>query len=183
MSDGGLAALRRVFIDRYDDFRKRLTPRLGSADLASEALQETWLRLARLDASTEIKSPGSYLFRTVLNVAFDQRQSEKRHLTNGEIEDLLNLADDGPDPDRIAQDRSDLRALDAVLSELPVRRRAILLAARVDGLPLQEIATKLGVSLRLVSKELRLAHEFIVAKRTELGRDPCASEESEQSTR
>jgi RNA polymerase sigma factor (sigma-70 family) len=170
MSEGSLAALRRVFLDRYDDLRKRLTPRLGSVDLASEALQETWLRLSRLDAGTEVKSPRSYLFRTVLNVAFDQRQSEKRHLTALEVESLLDLADDMPDPLRITQARSDLQAMKAVLTELPARRRAILLAARVDGLSLQDIATRLGVSLRLVSKELRLAHEYIVARREKLGR-------------
>lgn len=182
MSDGGITALRRVFLDRYDDLRKRLTPRLGSADLASDALQETWLRLSRLDAGTVVKSPGSYLFRTVLSVAFDQRQSEKRHLTAVEVENLLNLADDVPDPHEVAQARSDLRALKAVLAELPARRRAILLAARVDGLALQDIATKLGVSLRLVSKELRLAHEYIVARRDELGREPCTIDDRKQST-
>lgn len=170
MSEGSLTALRRVFLDRYDDLRRRLTPRLGSADLASEALQETWLRLSRLDARTEVKSPASYLFRTVLNVAFDQRESEKRHLTAMEVESLLNLADDLPDPQQVAEARSDFRSLKAVLDELPVRRRAILLAARVDGLSLQDIADKLGVSLRLVSKELRIAHEYIVARRAELGR-------------
>ena len=117
-----------------------------------------------------MKSPNSYLFRTVLNVAFDLYQSEKRHLSALEIEGLLDLADDMPDPLRITQARADLRAMKAVLTELPARRRAILLAARVDGLSLQESATKLGVSLRLVSKELRLAHEYIVARREELGR-------------
>jgi RNA polymerase sigma factor (sigma-70 family) len=177
MSENGLTALRRVFIDRYDELRKRLTPRLGSADLASEALQETWLRLSRLDAQTEVKSPGSYLFRTVLNVAFDQRESAKRHLTAVEVDMLLNLADDVPDPHQITQARSDLRAMKSVLAELPARRRAILLAARVDGLPLQTIASKLGVSLRLISKELRLAHEYIVARREELGRGSCANDE------
>lgn len=170
MSKDGLTALRRVFLDRYDDLKKRLTPRLGSAELASEALQETWLRLSRLDTSADVKSSGSYLFRTVLNVAFDQRKSEKRHLTAMEIESLLDLADETPDPQQIAQARSDLRALKVVLTRLPARQRAILLAARVDGLQLQEIASKLGVSLRLVSKELRLAHEYIVAHREELER-------------
>jgi RNA polymerase sigma-70 factor (ECF subfamily) len=145
-----------------------LTQRLGSADLAGEALQDTWLRLARVETVGTIRSPASYLFRVVLNVAQDNRRAEKRHLTALEIENLLGLADDMPQPAQVAEARSDLRAFEAVLAELPPRRRAILLAARLDSLPLQQIADRLGLSLRLVSKELRLAHEYCVARRNEM---------------
>jgi RNA polymerase sigma-70 factor (ECF subfamily) len=168
MTDATLAALRQLFLDRYDDLKARLTQRLGSGDLAGDAMQDTWLRLARADVAGVVRSPGSYLFRTVLNVANDHRRSEKRHLTAVEIESLLNLADDTPDPEQVVEARSDLHAFEAVLAELPPRQRAILLAARIDSLPLQEIADRLGVSLRLVSKELRLAHEHCVARRKEM---------------
>jgi RNA polymerase sigma-70 factor (ECF subfamily) len=168
MTDATRIALRRLFLERYDDLKVRLTRRLGSADLAGDAMQDTWLRLARTDAIGELRSPGSYLFRMVLNVAQDQSRASKRSLTAVEIESLLNLADDVPDPAHIAEARSDLRAFEAVLAELPPRRRAILLAARLDNMPREEIAARLGISLRLVSKELQLAHEYCLARRNEL---------------
>lgn len=168
MTEATVAALRRLFLDRYDDLKARLTNRLGSSDLAGDALQDTWLRLARADVTHAVRNPSSYLFRTILNVAQDQRRSEKRHLLAVEIESLLSLADDMPDPAQVAEARSDLRVFEAILAELPPRRRAILLAVRLDNLPLQEVANRLGVSLRLVSKELRLAHEYCVARRKEL---------------
>jgi RNA polymerase sigma factor (sigma-70 family) len=168
MTDAALAALRRLFLERYDDLKSRLTRRLGSADLAGDALQDTWLRLARAETVGAMHSPTSYLFRIVLNVAQDNRRAEKRHLTSMEIESLLYIADDTPQPAQVAEARSDLRAFEAVLAELPPLRRAILLAARLDNLPLQEIADRLGISLRLVSKELRLAHEYCVTRRKEM---------------
>jgi RNA polymerase sigma factor (sigma-70 family) len=168
MTDAALAALRRLFLERYDDLKARLTQRLGSADLAGDALQDTWLRLERTETVGAIRSPASYLFRIILNVARDNRRAEKRHLTTMEIESLLHVADDTPQPAQVAAARSDLRAFEAVLAELPPLRRAILLAARLDNLPLQQIADRLGISLRLVSKELRLAHEYCVARRKEM---------------
>jgi len=171
MTDTTLTALRRLFLERYDHIKARLTQRLGSADLAGDALQDTWLRLARAEITGTVSNPASYLFRIVLNVAQDNRRTERRHLTVLQVENLLNIADGAPLPAEVVEARSDLRAFEAVLAELPPLRRAILLAARLDNLPRQEIADRFGISLRLVSKELRLAHEFCVARRKNMELD------------
>jgi RNA polymerase sigma factor (sigma-70 family) len=156
--------LRQLFLDRYDNLKARLTQRLGSADLAGDVLQDTWLRLSRTEAIGTVRNPLNYLFRMVLNVAQDRRRADKRHLSVVEVESLLHLDDGKPNPADVAEARSDLQVLAAALAELPPRRRAILIAARLDNLPRQEIAARLGISLRLVSKELRLAHEYCVAR-------------------
>jgi RNA polymerase sigma-70 factor (ECF subfamily) len=167
MTQVALAALRQLFLESYNDLKARLTRQLGSADLAGDALQDTWLRLARTESVVSVSSPRSYLYRIVLNVAQDNRRTEKRHLTVAEITGLLDVADGMPDPAQVTEARSDLEAFEKVLAELPPRRRAILLAARLDNLQLQEIADRLGISLRLVSKELRLAHEYCVSRSNE----------------
>lgn len=164
MTETPLATLRRLFLDRYDELKTRLARRLGSTDVAADVMQDTWLRLARADAIGTVRNPGNYLLRVVLNVAQDRRRAEKRHLSTAEIDSLLHLADEAPGPAQVAEARSEHEVLAAVLAELPPRRRAILLAARLDNLPRQEIADRLGISLRLVSKELHLAHEHCVAR-------------------
>jgi RNA polymerase sigma-70 factor (ECF subfamily) len=169
MSDTTLAALRQRLIQGYDELKLRLTRRLGSAELAGEALQDTWLRLARMQAVGAVRSPGNYLFRIALNVARDRRAAEDRHLSATEIDGLLELADDAPDPARTAEARASLRELEAVMAELPPRQREILLAARLDGLPRREIANRLGISLRLVEKELQRAQEYCLAHRDRTG--------------
>jgi DNA-directed RNA polymerase specialized sigma24 family protein len=48
MTVDSISSLRSLLLAEYVDFDRRLTRRLGSPDLASEALNETYLRLARM---------------------------------------------------------------------------------------------------------------------------------------
>lgn len=148
---------------RYDDFRRRLTHRLGSAELASDALQDTWLRLQGKQAVVAI-SPAAYLFRMAFNAAIDRRRSESRRLTVAEVDELLEIADPSPDPAENAQTRSEMEMLVRAMGELPWRRRAILLAVRVEGLTQPEAARRFGVSLRLVELELQRAQEYCASR-------------------
>jgi RNA polymerase sigma-70 factor (ECF subfamily) len=168
MTDNALATIRRLFVDRYDDLKARLTQRLGSADLAGDALHDAWLRLAHVEAIGAVQSPRSYLFRIALNAANDQRRIDKRYASSVEIEALLEIPDDRVTPEEAVVARSDLAIFKAIAAELPARRRAIFLAARVGNVPRQEIADRLGISRRLVAKELMLAHEHCVARYKEL---------------
>lgn len=164
MTDMTLAALRRLLLDRYDHLRASLTRRLGSSDLASDALHDAWLRLAKAEAVGPVSNPSSYLYRVLLNVAHDRQTVERRHVSAVEIDGVLDLADEAPDPSNVAETRADLQALEVVMAELTPRQRDILLAARLDNMPRQEIADRLGISLRLVTKELQVAHEYCLAR-------------------
>lgn len=168
MTDRALITIRKLFIDRYDDLKARLTRRLGSADLAGDAMHDAWLRLARVELIGAVQSPRNYLLRIALNVAEDQRRLEKRYVSAVEIDSLLELPDEAPTPEETVLAQSDLDAFKAIVAELPARRRAIFLAARIGNIPRQEIADRLGVSRRLVAKELLLAHEHCVARYKEL---------------
>lgn len=169
MTENALAVIRRLFVDRYDDLKARLTQRLGSADLAGDAMQDTWLRLAHTESIGAVQSPHSYLFRIALNVAEDRGRTERRQrLSPVEIETLLELPDPAPSPEQIVLARSEFEAFKAIVDELPERRREIFMAARVGNVPRQEIADRLGVSRQLVTKELRLALEHCLARYKQL---------------
>jgi len=159
MTETSWAALRDLLVDRYDELRNRLARRLRSADLASDTLQETWLRLARAGSAGPLRSPEAYLFRMALNVAADERDSQKRRLSYSEIEPLMKLDEDELDPERLTEGRSDISALAQALDELPPRRRAIFIMARVDELPHRVIAERTALSVRMVDRELRKALE------------------------
>jgi RNA polymerase sigma factor (sigma-70 family) len=168
MTDDALSAIRRLFVDGYDDLKRRLTKYLGSDDLAGDAMQDAWLRLKGAESIGVIQSPRNYLFRIALNAANDQRRAQKRQASAVEVESLLELPDEAPTPEEIMLARSDLEAFKAIVADLPARRRAIFLAARIGNIPRQEIADRLGVSRRLVAKELLLAHEYCLARYKEL---------------
>lgn len=163
-ADNGRQTLRSVLLSRYDALRSRLTQRLGSAELAGDALHDTWLRLEREPQVSSVRDPFAYLIRTASNVASNSRTLESRRarLLEAHGEDLL--ADDEPDPERIATARSEWNAVRRVIEQLPDRTRAIFFAAWVDGAPHDEIAARHGVSVRTVQAELKRAMEHCAAE-------------------
>jgi RNA polymerase sigma factor (sigma-70 family) len=157
MAETGQVLLLRLLMSNFSVFKQRLARRLGSADIADDVLQEAYLRLERMGHVAAVERPRSYLFRIALNIAADQRRSEKRRLARSEIELLLRLEQDELDPERIAAGRSAVRTLVQALDELSPRRREIFVAARVEGLTHPVIAARFGISTRLVERELKQA--------------------------
>jgi RNA polymerase sigma factor (sigma-70 family) len=164
MSETTRATLRALLEAGYAAFRERLKRRLGSEDLADDALQDTWLRLARGGDVGVVRSPDTYLFRIALNVAADRRQAERRRLSQAEVTAAIHMADDRLDPGRIAEARAEIAALERALEELSPRRRAIFILARVEEVAHDEIARRFGISPRMVEKELRHALDHCSAR-------------------
>lgn len=166
MSDIGLGGLRDFMLRRYEDLKRRLTLQLGNADLAGDALQDTWVRLeGGAETSGPVQYPLSYLMRMATNAALDRLRSESRFLNGTEVEQVFeSLCDPAPGPAQTAEARSEAQRLAAVIDEMPPRRRRILILIRVDEMPRQEVARRLGVSVSLVDRELRRAHDHVVER-------------------
>jgi len=176
------ASLRGLLVDRYEQLRSRLARRLGSTDLANEALQETWLRLQRAGDPGQLTRPEAYLFRVALNVAADRRDTERRRLALSEVEALRHLDDDELDPQRFAESRSEISALAQALDELPPRCRAIFIAARLDEIPHKDIAAAHGISTRMVEREVKRALEHCHDRLDRISPPKFGSAPSKRST-
>jgi len=157
MVNASRLVLRRVFLKSYADFLKRLTIQLGSAELASEALQDTFVRLECATIVEPIKRPRAYLFRTAFNIAINRLVADKRRLTLPEADSFLEVADEAPSPDRIIEARSEIVELKRAIAELPDRRRKIFLAVFFDEKSTHQIASRFGVSTRTIQIELKRA--------------------------
>lgn len=157
MSDSHHNVLRRRLLLDYDKLKKRLTSRLGSADRASDALQDAWIRLEGVTQLGIVQQPERYLFRIAYNLALKQIRKEPEQVSLEEARAALSLADEAPSPEQVVEARSEAAAIAQALAELSQRRRAILLASRVDGIPLKDIALRHQISQRMVEIELKLA--------------------------
>lgn len=163
MSDTSLRQLKHLLVAGYEQLTSRLTQRLGSPELAADAVQDTWLRLHRLQPSGAIQNPRNYLFRIALNLARDRLAKDKRYV-NIERSEAMDLIDEAAGPSDTVEMRSDLKRVEQLMAELPERQRMILVSARLDGMPRGEIAKRLGVSLSTVEKELKQAHEYCLSR-------------------
>lgn len=159
MNETTWTTLRGLLVERYNDFKQRLARRLGSSELAAEALQETWLRLDRPGQPGALQRPDAYLFRIALNIAADRRDADRRRLALSEVEVLRHLDDDKLDPERIVQSREEVTELANALDELPARCGAIFMAARLDEVPHKVLAERFGISTRMVEREVKRALE------------------------
>lgn len=182
MTQAAWAELQQRLLLRYKDFKRRLTHYLGSADLAGDALQDTWLRLERGGELSAVRSPDNYLYSMAINIARNRQRAEKRRLTMSEVETLFEIADETPDAERIMAARSELESVVAIIGELPVRQQAILLAARIEGTPRRDIARRFAVSERFVQRELQAAHDYCARRSEELSREKFTSGAREAST-
>ncbi|WP_102960617.1 RNA polymerase sigma factor [Mangrovicella endophytica] len=139
---------------------RALRRRTGSQDLAEEALQETWFRLARLGPSAEpVRDSQALILRIAGNIATDiirrETRLSSRHVSDEAI--LAAIADSVPSPEVVAIDRDELRRLVAVLAELSEKARAVLLMSRCDELPYIVIGKRLGISESMVTKYMAQA--------------------------
>jgi len=183
MNDSNRDTLRRFFVLGYDELRARLTRRFGSVELASDALHETWLRLENAAPADVVRSPKHYLLQMAANVALKRLRAENAFVTLTDAKMAVGIIDDAPDPECAAMARSEVAALAKALSELTPRRRDILLASRLESIPLWAIAERLGVSQRLVEIELKhaLAHCALRLERNVIKRFGPRSSEGSQT--
>ena len=160
MAETDRETLRRLLVLGYDELKARLTRRLGSAELASDALHEAYLTLHRVPRLGHVRNMRFYLLRTAFNFALKQMRVDRRFVALSDVQMAVGIADDTPGQARVLAARNEIEALKNALTELTPRRREILLAARLEGVTLRAIADRFGVSQRLVEIELKhaLAH-------------------------
>jgi RNA polymerase sigma factor (sigma-70 family) len=160
-----LSTLRELLTQRYEELKRRLTWRLGSAELASDALHDTWVHLEdRNEDNGPVQNPAAYLMRMATNIAFDRVQRDQRYMSSDEVDTLLaGIVDPAPGPAQVAAARDEIETLSRLIDSLPPRRRAIFLAVRVEELSNQAAAARFGVSARLIGLELKRAHEYCMA--------------------
>jgi RNA polymerase sigma-70 factor (ECF subfamily) len=152
--------LLSVYLRQLNTLRSALKKRTGSHELAEDALQETWLRLASIQAKpVEIRDRQAFILRIAGNIAIDLLRKEQRHSSRCTSDDAVldALVDSYPSPETFAIDRDRLRQLVLALARLPAKPRAALLLNRCDGLSHAGIADRLGVSESMVARYLAQA--------------------------
>ncbi|MFD1788328.1 RNA polymerase sigma factor [Sphingomonas floccifaciens] len=155
MDDGGL---RAIFLEQQPMLRRLLVARLGSPEDAEDALQDMWLRIDQL-ADRPIAQPAAFLYRVAANLATDQRISAARRAARDTA--WLNDQpgdDDVPDPERVLAGRSEWRAVEAAIADMPERMATALRMFRIEDQSQRAIADHLGISVSGVEKLLQRAY-------------------------
>ena len=147
--------------ERFEEQRDRLRAvayrMLGSTSEADDAIQETWLRLSRSDA-TSVDNLGGWLTTTVGRICLDMLRARKSRREES-LDDLVPLPAVAHDPENEAVLAESVGlALLVVLDTLrPAERVAFVLHDMFD-MPFEEIAPIVGRSTEAASVRLRRSH-------------------------
>lgn len=129
-------------------------PRADVDDLA----QEVFLRLLRYSDDVAVENPQGYLFRIAANVANEWRErSRVRHPHDRSWLDELRI-DPSDQPDNTLFQSRVNKHLQNAVDQLPKRQRQVLLLHVNEGLTYKQIADRLGVTYRMVLRDLTRAY-------------------------
>jgi len=152
------ALVQELASRQSEPLRRFLRARVRNSADIPDIIQEAFLRLLRVPNVDTIRAPDAYIFTIAWHVA---RQHELRSAATPtvELEHVLNelFAATDSDPELQLDAQECVRKLDAALRELPVKIRFAFLFYRCDGLSMDEISQRLGISRATAKKYLAYA--------------------------
>lgn len=166
MSAGELAQPYQPEDDMYSLYsghhgwlRGWLRKNLGCSETAADLAQDTFLKVMQkqqADTGFSISYPRRYLRMVANSLMVD-------HFRRRAVEQAyLDVLAQQPEPATISAEERQilletLQQLDRLLDTMPLAMRQAFLLSRLDGLTYQQIAERLGVSLRTVKRYMQQA--------------------------
>lgn len=158
------ADLKIAFHTHGPELRNYLRGRLGDTHLASDLVQDTFLRVIERP-ETRIQDVRAYLYTIARNLLLNHRKQESRRRTDSVPHEWLGeIAADAPTPEDAADARLQLERLQRFIGELPARTQQIFVLNRVDGLTQPEVARALSISESSVQKHLAMAIQHVTQR-------------------
>jgi RNA polymerase sigma-70 factor (ECF subfamily) len=155
----------RLPLKKFIGRRQRLT----SADL-DDVAQEVYLRLLRYDRAELVEDPRGYLFRVAANVAYEWSMRARERLPHAAswLDDLVDDFDALGEHEHAERERE---VRDAVAGLAP-RAREILRLRFAEELDNAAIARRLGISHRIVRRELAQSYALLRLRLGSAGNPP-----------
>jgi RNA polymerase sigma factor (sigma-70 family) len=154
-------AMSDLFREHNRVLVRYLTARLRSEQEAKEVAQEAYVRLLQLQRPGAPSLLRAYLFKTATNIAIDRLRHRRVRVQAEEqaelFEGLTTTRHELDDPAKqfLMRERAD--QLLGYLMELPVKCRQVINLHRLEGIPQQEVAARLGFSERMVRRYVTYA--------------------------
>lgn len=159
-------ALTRLLVRERPSLLRLAQRIVGSEPAAEDVTQSLWFRVQRIEDDPLILNKRAYLFRLAINLATDRRRAEARYSelieTSGVLPEHVpaNLAS----ADRRMVDRENLDRMMVAIDELAPRIREIFILRKIDELPMEEIARRVGMSRSMVTRYLQQALRHCMAR-------------------
>ncbi len=156
----------------YTDLLGNIRRQTHCLHRAYDILHDALIRLALADERAPLQEPQVYLRAIVRNALVDQFRDASRWVELPDAEEapaaLDGSAEFVPSPERLADLRQRLQAMQQVLNCLSPRCREIFWLFRIEGYTYREIAARQGLTPRTVERQIARALLDICAVRDAL---------------
>jgi RNA polymerase sigma-70 factor (family 1) len=149
------ATFERYYKENYKSFFLMACRYLRDPEQAKEIVNDVFIKLWEDGAGLNIESSlKSYIYKAVINRSINALNKQKRELTqrmeiNTEPEDSYEL--------RQIEENELMVKLYAAIEKLPEQCRRVFEMSRFEELKQQEIADKLGISIKTVKNHITIA--------------------------
>ena len=125
----------------------------AAREIVQDSFVSLWMKRDSIDLSKPVKT---YLSTTVRNKCLNYLRDTRKF--SGELLELENLGEESPfdQSDKLVE--KDIRdQIDAAIGELPEKCREVFILNRFENLKYQQIADKLGISVKTVETQMSKA--------------------------
>lgn len=161
MSEKDFEKLFREYFNQLLNFAFNM---VKDEETARDVVQQVFLNFWNMRDKVKIKSSAQgYLYRSVYNASLNQIKVISRNVRISNYAGIENRQTLNDDDSQLEEER--LKLLQNVIDKLPAKRRAIFMLNRFNGMTYKEVAGHMGVSVKMVEKQIAKALKFL---RTEL---------------
>lgn len=137
---------------------RMLVGRVGSMQDARDIAQAAYVKLLALDRPGTVSFFAGYLWKIATNLAIDQARTQRRR----NAQDLSQMSEpdlSAPSAESVCIAGEQLQILEKAIEELPPKCRMAFVLRAIDGLPLAEIARRMGIDISGVKRYVIRGHE------------------------
>jgi len=149
---------RNVFDQYFEAIRNYIYFLCSNADLAEDIAQDSFVKLWDNKDSIVMSTVKSYLYTIARNLTFNQ---VKRNKLKYNFLAQTELGTENESPEFALEQKEFKEKLERVIASIPDGNREVFLMNRIEGMKYQEIADRLGLSVKAVEKRMSKALKII----------------------
>lgn len=155
MADGDMGAFAEIYKRYAPGLRRFVTGLIKDRTKAEDIVQNIFMRMMSSRPNFEnVASFNNWLFVCARNEVISTLRSKWESQVD-KVQAFPDRISDGIQPD------TTLSLLNSVLAKMPKKRSEVFRMNKLEGLSVEEIATRMGISVRTVQKHLEIANREI----------------------